>query len=62
MTAVSASEPVGFELPLAGTTGYGIIDLVLCSGDFNDLDARSATKSTGTGGFDILNNASVALG
>ena len=29
---------------------------------FNDLDARSATKSTGTGGFDITNNASVALG
>ena len=29
---------------------------------FNDLDARSATKSTGTGGFDIANNVSGALG
>lgn len=96
VSTVSAAEPTeGVELPLAGTTGYGIIDLVLRSGDsssteklmtegakllrtyctnaglsplasewwhFNDLDVRSATKSTGTGGFDITNNASVALG
>lgn len=53
VSSVSAAEPTeGFELPLAGTTGYGIIDLVLRSGD-SSTSERLGTLPAGEA-FTIL--------
>lgn len=70
----SKSATAWKKVPVAGTmtesakmlrtycTNAGLSPLASEWWHFNDLDARFATKSTGTGGFDIMNNASIALG
>ncbi len=70
----SKSAAAWRKVPVAGTMtdaakllrGYcadaGLSPLASEWWHFNDLDAGSATKSAGTGGFDITGNASVALG
>jgi len=69
----SKSAAAWRKVPVAGTMtnaakllrGYcadaGLSPLASEWWHFNDLDARSATKSAGTGGFDITGNASTAL-
>lgn len=70
----SKSATAWKKVPVAGTmtesakmlrtycTNAGLSPLASEWWHFNDLDARFATKSTGTGGFDIMSNASIALG
>ena len=60
--SVAGTMTEGAKLLRTYCTNAGLSPLASEWWHFNDLDARSATKSTGTGGFDITNNVSVALG
>lgn len=70
----SKSATAWKKVPMAGTmndaakllrtycTNAGMSPLASEWWHFNDLDARTATKAVGTGGFSIINNVSAALG